>query len=133
MSNLNDWRRIASLSQLRDDEAFPAKLGETSIALYRLNGRIYALDDVCTHEYALLSQGFIEGCAIECPLYQAKFDIITGKCLAAPATTDLNCYAVRIDGDEVYVSLASSCSPGVEPHLAISCALHVRCGSNASL
>jgi 3-phenylpropionate/trans-cinnamate dioxygenase ferredoxin component len=106
MSNLKGWCRIATLSQLRDGEAFPAKLGDTPIALYQLNGHIYAIDDVCTHEHALLSQGFIEDCAIECPLHQAKFDIATGKCLAAPATTDLNCYAVRIDGDEVYVSRA---------------------------
>lgn len=100
------WFRIATFSQLKDGEAFPAQLGDTPIALYRLNGRIYAIDDVCTHEYALLSQGFIEDCAIECPLHQAKFDIATGKCLAPPATVDLNCYAVRIEDEEVYVSIA---------------------------
>jgi 3-phenylpropionate/trans-cinnamate dioxygenase ferredoxin subunit len=105
MTDPGAWFRIAALSQLREGEAFPAKLGDAPIALYRLNGRIYAIDDVCTHEYALLSQGFIEDCVIECPLHQAKFDIATGKCLAAPATVDLNCYAVRIQGDDVYVSL----------------------------
>jgi 3-phenylpropionate/trans-cinnamate dioxygenase ferredoxin subunit len=104
MSKLDGWHRIAAVSQLRDDEAFPAKLGERPIALYRLDQHVYAIDDVCTHEFALLSQGFIEGCAIECPLHQAKFDIATGKCLTAPATVDLNRYAVHIEGDEVYVS-----------------------------
>ena len=104
MSKLEGWHRIASLSQLRDDEAYPVKLGERPIALYRLDGQVYAIDDVCTHEFAVLSQGFIEGRAIECPLHQAKFDIATGKCLTGPATVDLNRYAVRIEGDGVYVS-----------------------------
>ncbi len=103
-STPDSWHRIAAVSQLRDDEPYPAMLGERPIALYRLDGEVYAIDDVCTHEFARLSQGFIEDRAIECPLHQAKFDIATGKCLAAPATVDLNRYAVRIDGDEIYVS-----------------------------
>jgi nitrite reductase/ring-hydroxylating ferredoxin subunit len=104
MLKLEGWQRIAAASQLRDGEPLPAKLGETPIALYRLEEHIYAIDDVCTHEFALLSQGFIEGGAIECPLHQAKFDIATGKCLAAPATVDLKRYAVRLEGDDIYVS-----------------------------
>jgi 3-phenylpropionate/trans-cinnamate dioxygenase ferredoxin subunit len=78
MDALSGWRRVAAASQLRDGEACPAKLGDTPIALYQLNGQVYAIDDVCTHEYALLSQGFVEDGAIECPLHQAKFDIASG-------------------------------------------------------
>jgi NAD(P)H-dependent nitrite reductase small subunit len=105
MDALSGWRRVAAASQLRDGEACPAKLGDTPIALYQLNGQVFAIDDVCTHEYALLSQGFVEDGAIECPLHQAKFDIASGRCTAAPATVDLNRYAVRIEGDDVYVSV----------------------------
>jgi NAD(P)H-dependent nitrite reductase small subunit len=106
MSKLEGWQRVAAASQLRDGEPLPAKLGETPIALYRLKEQIYAIDDICTHAFALLSQGFIEDGAIECPLHQAKFDIATGRCLAAPAAVDLNRYAVRIEGDDIYVSTA---------------------------
>ena len=105
MSSEAGWQRIAAVSQLRDDEAFPAKLGDVPIALYRLDGQIFAIDDVCTHAFALLSQGFLEGGVIECPLHQATFDITTGKCLAAPATVDLNHYAVRIEAGDIYVSV----------------------------
>jgi 3-phenylpropionate/trans-cinnamate dioxygenase ferredoxin subunit len=105
MSSEEGWRRIAAVTQLRDDEAFPAKLGDVPIALYRLDGRVFAIDDVCTHAFALLSQGFLEGRVIECPLHQATFDIATGKCLSAPATVDLNRYAVRIEAGDIYVSV----------------------------
>ena len=99
----NGWVRVAAVAALADDAALPAKLGDIPIALYRLDGTVYAIDDVCTHEFALLSQGFVEGGAIECPLHQACFDIATGRCLSGPATVDLRIYAVKVDGGEVYV------------------------------
>jgi len=99
------WVRVAAVAALADDAALPAKLGHIPIALYRLDGTIYAIDDVCTHEFALLSQGFIEGGAIECPLHQACFDIATGRCLSGPATVDLRTYEVKIDGGEVFVRM----------------------------
>jgi NAD(P)H-dependent nitrite reductase small subunit len=97
------WRRVAALADLADDAAFAAKLGNRRIALYRLDGKVYALDDVCTHALALLSQGFIENGAVECPLHGARFDIATGRCLTPPATVDLRTYEVRIERGEVYV------------------------------
>jgi 3-phenylpropionate/trans-cinnamate dioxygenase ferredoxin component len=103
MPDSGRWLRVAALSQLSDDTALPVRLGDVPIALYRLDGRVHAIDDVCTHEFALLSQGFVEGGAIECPLHQARFDIATGRCLAPPATTDLRRYAVRIEGDDIFV------------------------------
>lgn len=103
MPDSGRWLRVAALAELSDDAALPVRLGDIAIALYRLNGQVYALDDVCTHEFALLSQGFVEDCAIECPLHQARFDIATGRCLAPPATVDLRTYTVRIEGNDVYV------------------------------
>ena len=97
------WQRVAALDDLKEGEAFPAKLGGAAIARYWIEGQVHAIDDVCTHEFALLSQGFVEGCAIECPLHQAMFDIRTGRCLSPPATVDLKTYAVKIEGDDVYV------------------------------
>jgi len=99
------WQRVAALSELSEGDAFPVKLGDRLIALYQLDGKVYAIDDVCTHEFAQLSQGFVEGGEIECPLHQARFDIRTGRCLAPPATEDLQSYAVRIEGNDVYVNV----------------------------
>jgi NAD(P)H-dependent nitrite reductase small subunit len=109
MQEPDAWQRVAALAELTDladDAAFAVKLGDCRIALYRLDGAIYALDDVCTHALALLSQGFIEHGAVECPLHGARFDIATGRCLSPPATVDLRTYAVRVEGGEVYVQVA---------------------------
>jgi 3-phenylpropionate/trans-cinnamate dioxygenase ferredoxin component len=102
------WLRVAALAEIAEDAPLAVNLGDLPIALYRLDGKIHALDDVCPHEFALLSQGFIEAGAIECPLHQACFDIATGRCLSGPATIDLRVYAVKVDGDAVFVRAPGS-------------------------
>lgn len=97
------WQRVAVLADLADDAALAVKLGNRRIALYRLDGKVHALDDVCSHALALLSQGFIEDGAVECPLHGARFDIATGRCLSPPATVALRTYEARVEGDEVFV------------------------------
>jgi len=103
MQEPDGWQRVAAFADLADDAAFATRLGNRRIALYRLDGQIYALDDVCTHALALLSRGFVEDGAVECPLHGARFDIATGRCLTPPATVDLRTYEVRIEGDEIFV------------------------------
>ena len=100
---MSDWQRIVSASDVREGEAFAAELKGVPIALYRVGGDIHAISDMCTHEFALLSQGFVDGETIECPLHAAQFDIRTGQCLAGPASEDLRTYEVRVEGDDVYV------------------------------
>jgi NAD(P)H-dependent nitrite reductase small subunit len=102
---LATWHRVASAADVREGEGFPVELEGTSIALYRIDDRIYAIDDVCTHEFAVLSQGFVQDGTIECPLHAAQFDIATGQCLAGPAAQDVRSYVVRLEGDDVFVCM----------------------------
>ncbi len=103
MQDADGWQRVAALADFADEAVFATKLGNRRIALYRLDGNIHALDDVCTHALALLSQGFIEHGAVECPLHGARFDIATGRCLSAPATVDLRTYEVRVEDGEILI------------------------------
>jgi NAD(P)H-dependent nitrite reductase small subunit len=100
---MGTWHRVASTDDVREGEAFPVEPAGNQIALYRVRGDIYAIDDVCTHEFAQLSQGVVEDRTVECPLHAAQFDIVTGRCLAGPASRDLRTYEVRIEGEDVYV------------------------------
>ena len=77
----------------------------TPVALYRLRGEIFATHGICTHALALLSEGWVEDGKIECPLHQGQFDIRTGKALCAPLTQDLRTYAVKLEGDDIFVDL----------------------------
>ena len=105
MADEDVWRRIAMRDEIKPGEIFTTEIGDTPIALTEIDGHIYAVSDTCTHEFALLSEGFIEDGEIECPLHQARFDMRTGKCLVGPATQDLERYKVRVDGDDVFVKM----------------------------
>lgn len=77
------------------------------IALYDVDGEIYATDNVCTHGAARMSDGFLEGREIECPLHQGRFDVCTGKAQCAPLTADIKTYAVKIDNMRVMLRIDS--------------------------
>ena len=101
----DNWQSVASVDEVEEDEPLRVRIGDAQIALCRLGEEIFAIDNICTHEYAELSDGFIEGDCIECPLHQAQFDIRTGKALTAPAVEDLTTYPCRIENGVVLVAI----------------------------
>ena len=99
------WARAASRSELASGEVLGVEVVGRSIALYDVDGNIFATDNICTHAYARLSDGWLDGELIECPLHAARFDVRTGKVLDPPATVDLKTYPVRVVDDEIQVKL----------------------------
>src|SRR5262245_50375681 len=100
MADSDGWQRVASRADIKPGFMFPAQFGDEPIALTEIEGQIYAINDTCTHEFALLSDGFLEGTEIECPLHAARFDVCTGQCLEGPATVDLVAYETKVEGDD---------------------------------
>jgi naphthalene 1,2-dioxygenase ferredoxin component len=99
------WVRAAARSDLAEGEVLGVEVEGHSIALYDIDGSIFATDNICTHAYARLSDGWLDGELIECPLHAARFDVRTGKVLDPPATEDLKTYPVRVVDDEIQVKL----------------------------
>ena len=79
------------------------RAGGREIGAYLYKGSYYALEDICPHANALLSQGFVEGDEIKCQLHGARFHIPTGKCIKETADRDLKQYAVKVQGSTVYI------------------------------
>jgi phenylpropionate dioxygenase-like ring-hydroxylating dioxygenase large terminal subunit len=111
------WQKAASLSDLDDGGVIGVHVGATPVALYRLDGAVYATHGICTHAMAILADGFVEDGKIECPLHQGLFDIKSGKALCAPLTEDLRTYAAKVDGSDVLVDLEAT-AEGEAPLLA---------------
>ena len=100
------WHVACAADRVVEGEGFGVRIGETRIGLYRLeDGSLHAIGNICTHEFAILSEGFVEGDRIECPLHQAMFDIRTGKCFGPLADRDLPTFPVRVEGGEILVGL----------------------------
>lgn len=75
------------------------------LALFKLDGTIYALEGYCTHGHAELAGGYVEGALIQCPMHGGMFEIRTGKAAGEPCTVDLAVFPVKIEGDQVLVGL----------------------------
>lgn len=75
------------------------------IALCNVNGRFYAIDDVCTHDGGPLDQGELQGQLVECPRHGAKFDVTSGRAVVLPAVRPVKTYAVQVVGDDVKVDV----------------------------
>ncbi len=76
---------------------------EEPIAVFNVDGDFYAIDDTCTHQDASLADGWLEGCAIECPLHASCFDLRTGKVSGPPAKTPVRTHRVVVADGMIYV------------------------------
>jgi 3-phenylpropionate/trans-cinnamate dioxygenase ferredoxin subunit len=78
------------------------------IAVFRTeDGELYAIDDTCTHQDASLSEGWLEGCLVECPLHAASFDLRTGQPTCLPARRPVRTHRVSVDDGVIHVHLAA--------------------------
>jgi len=99
--------KICDLTDL--EEAVPRciEVEGKKLSMVLLNERIYALDDICSHEDVSLSEGEvdIDECALECWKHGSLFSLETGEALSLPATKSVKTYEVHIiDNDVVLVT-----------------------------
>jgi nitrite reductase/ring-hydroxylating ferredoxin subunit len=102
---MTDWIDVAPVAALAEDEPLAAAADGKPIALFRLGDEVFALHDLCTHGQARLSDGFIEGQAVECPLHQGLICIRTGAPLSAPVTEAVQTFPARVVGDRIQVQV----------------------------
>lgn len=81
------------------------EVGDSAIAVCNVDGDIFAIDDVCTHDGASLEQGVLDGFEIECLRHGARFDVRTGEVRALPAVVSVDTFTVRVEGDDIEVDL----------------------------
>lgn len=100
-----EWVTVAERTSIDEGEIKGITVGSQEIALYNLKGEIYATDNLCTHAFAFLSDGWLDGEEVECPLHAGRFEIKTGKGLGPPIPCDIKTYPVRIDNGQIQVKL----------------------------
>lgn len=100
-----EWTTVGRVADVPEGQAITVEVGKKRIALANVNGEIYALDDVCTHDGGPLGEGYLDGYNIECPRHGAMFDVRTGKVTRLPAAYPVKTYQVRVEGDEIQVAI----------------------------
>ena len=95
--------KVCATSDVEPGKVKRVILNGIPVAIYNVEGSYYATADRCTHARASLSQGFLQGFLIECPVHQGAFDIRTGQAVTPPCIKPLQVYSVVIRDNDVYL------------------------------
>ncbi len=99
-----DWRRVPDADGMAAGEMLACDLGGTLVAVFRLDdGEWHATANVCSHAFALLTEGWLDGAEVECPLHAGRFDVRDGRALCPPADRPVAVYPVEVRAGEVFV------------------------------
>ncbi|HEY2475086.1 MAG TPA: non-heme iron oxygenase ferredoxin subunit [Candidatus Cybelea sp.] len=96
---------VAKLSEIAPGATKRVVVDSCEILLCNVDGSIYAIEDVCTHDGGPLDQGTLEGECVVCPRHGATFDVKTGDALTLPAVIPLMTFPVSIEGDDIFIAL----------------------------
>lgn len=98
-----EWVTVARVEELPPGAWRVVDVESTRVAVFNLDGKYFAIEDVCTHDGGLLTGGVIDGDQIMCPRHGARFSIKTGEALSAPAYEPTATFPVRIEAGTVQV------------------------------
>jgi nitrite reductase/ring-hydroxylating ferredoxin subunit len=101
----SQWHALATLDEIGPGQMLAREVGEVHLALYNVDGEVFVTDNVCTHAYALLTDGWLDGNVIECPLHGGQFNVCTGAAMSEPVEVNLRTYPVRLVEGRVEVQL----------------------------
>lgn len=97
---------VATLDAVPRGKGLQVSVNGELISLWNLNGTIYAIADICSHEEEYLSGGeIVDGCCVECPKHGALFDLSTGAARTLPATEPVATYEVRVEGNDIQLAI----------------------------
>ena len=100
------WIDIAAEGSLVPGEPLQIDQNGQTIAVFLVDGEIYAIEDICSHDRSPISDGCIEGGEIICPRHGARFCLRTGHALTAPAYEDIESFPVRAEAGRLWLGLS---------------------------
>jgi len=98
-----EWVRVAEAADVPAGEKLAVTVAGEEIALFNVDGTLYAIGDTCTHAEASLAEGDFYDSTVECPLHGSPFDVTTGQALGLPATGSTGKYAVKVEDGAILV------------------------------
>jgi len=97
--------KVARVSDITPGKGHVRQLEDVRVALFNIDGTLYCIEDVCSHDDGPLAEGELEGNVIQCPRHGARFNVATGAVLSMPAPTPVRTFRVKIEAGDVFVQL----------------------------
>ena len=95
---------VATLAEVPSGRSKEVAVGNNRVLVCNVDGQVFAVGDVCTHDNGPLGQGTLAGQEIECPRHGARFDVKTGRALCLPAIQPIPTYEVKVEGMQIFVA-----------------------------
>lgn len=111
---MSDFVPVAKLADLPPQGKLTVEIDGRFVVLFRIDGQVSCIDDVCTHDGGTLGDGELENFSIACPRHGAKFDVRNGQALTMPATEATIAHDVKVDGEQIFVRLFDEPRKSVE-------------------
>src|SRR5919206_5158278 len=101
--NNNDFVRVAETKDIQTLQMKEVQINGENICIANVEGKYYAIGNVCTHEGGPLADGILEGYEVECPWHQSRFDVRSGEVISPPASESELTYEIKVDGNSILV------------------------------
>lgn len=111
---MRQFVKVANKSELPDTEGtleevegkgMLVEVRGNRIALFNVDGEVFAIDDACTHDGGPLSEGSIQGDEVVCARCGSRFSCVSGEARGLPAMEDVTSHNVRVTNDDVEVEV----------------------------
>ncbi|MDD2737943.1 MAG: non-heme iron oxygenase ferredoxin subunit [Methylomonas lenta] len=100
---MSDWIDVVADSALADGEHVVVDVDGYDVAIFKIDGQCYGIEDVCTHDGAEIASGELDGDEIICPRHGARFCVKTGEVKSPPAYEDIATFPIRLVEGRVQV------------------------------
>jgi naphthalene 1,2-dioxygenase system ferredoxin subunit len=104
---MTPWIDVAAEADLFEGAGIAIQPAGYDLALFSIDGEVFATDNICSHGSARLCDGYVEGYEVECPFHQGRFDVRTGAATCGPATEPVKSWPVKIEAGRVYLQLSA--------------------------
>jgi 3-phenylpropionate/trans-cinnamate dioxygenase ferredoxin subunit len=105
MNKIDRLVKVCGENEIADGEIKSFKFGDTTVLIAKYKNEVYALDDVCSHDGAELSDGDLVDCQIQCQRHGARFDLKTGEATQMPAIVGIKSFKVKIESGDIFIEL----------------------------
>jgi glycine betaine catabolism B len=120
-----EFVKVASTNDVQPSQMKAFQVNGAEVCIANVDGKYYAINNICTHEGGPLADGKLDGFEVECPWHQSRFDIRTGEVIEPPASEPEPAYEVKVDGNSILIrkrsdSVSSQLQKEQKPQLELT-------------
>lgn len=107
---LPEYIKVAEIDEIPTQKGKVVEVEGKEIALFKIDGAVYAIDNLCLHEGGPLGHGFVKEGIVTCPWHLWRFDVRSGAMVEAPAMK-VECFSTKVEGTDVLLDISSLIAP----------------------